>query len=211
MDTKQKIYNFLIQQLESGALTYEDRITEQSLVEHLGVSRTPIREGLLMLVYEEFLEKEANKGYSFKKYTEKDVEDLYQIIGILDGKVAELTVDYLTDQDIAHMRFTKDSMDSAILNELYTKYNKLQSEFHQIYINRCLNKTMAEELSRYKSKLIGIDYSNIPDDNKKEVLIQTNQEHGEIIALFEKKDGQGLRNYLENVHWRMDNAKFDLW
>lgn len=211
MEPKEKVYQFISEQLTLGKLKRKDRLTEQYLVDNLGISRTPIREALLQLASDDILEREPRKGFKIRTYTEKDVEDLYQLIGVLDGKIAELTVDKLTEEDYAFMKFLIDSMYSAINNELYTKYNELQHQFHDLYTNKCDNHLLIKELNIKKKMFIGKAYSRIEKKKIKELLLVTNQEHEEILAMFKNKQGEQLRRFLENTHWRLENAQYDIW
>lgn len=211
MEPKEKVYQFISEQLTLGKLKRKDRLTEQYLVDNLGISRTPIREALLQLASDDILEREPRKGFKIRTYTEKDVEDLYQLIGVLDGKIAELTVDKLTEDDYAFMKFLIDSMYSAINNELYTKYNELQHQFHDLYTQKCDNLLLIKELDIKKKMFIGKAYSRIENEKIKELLLVTNQEHEEILAMFKNKQGEQLRRFLENTHWRLENAQYDIW
>lgn len=211
MEPKEKVYQFISEQLTLGKLKRKDRLTEQYLVDNLGISRTPIREALLQLASDDILEREPRKGFKIRTYTEKDVEDLYQLIGMLDGKIAELTVDKLTEDDYAFMKFLIDSMYSAINNELYTKYNELQHQFHDLYTQKCDNLLLIKELDIKKKMFIGKAYSRIENEKIKELLLVTNQEHEEILAMFKNKQGEQLRRFLENTHWRLENAQYDIW
>lgn len=211
MPLKEKVYNFISEQITLGKLKRNDRVTEQYLAEELGMSRTPIREALLQLTSDDILEREPRKGFKIKQYTKKDVEDLYELIGVLDGKVAEIAVDYMEEADFLLMQFLIDSMNSSIENKLYTKYNEIQSEFHQVYIDKCPNKILKQELMNRKKIFIGKHYSRIDQEDIQGLLKKTNAEHVMILEFFKQKKKQELRNFLEHVHWVTSNAQYDIW
>ncbi|MGM0214076.1 GntR family transcriptional regulator [Enterococcus sp. AZ109] len=211
MEPKDKVYQFISEQLTLGKLKRDDRLTEQYLVDNLGISRTPVREALLQLASDDILERVPRKGFKLRTYNEKDVEDLYQLIGVLDGKIAELTVDKLDEADYSLMKFLVDSMNSAIENELYTKYNELQHQFHELYTAKCENALLRKEITIKKKMFIGKAYSRIEKEKIKELLLITNREHEEILELFKSKQGAQLRQFLEQTHWRLENAQYDIW
>ncbi|GMA07901.1 GntR family transcriptional regulator [Tetragenococcus halophilus subsp. flandriensis] len=211
MDIKTKVYNFLSEELTRGNLERNDYITEQYLVDNVGLSRTPIREALFQLVAEDILEKEPRKGYKFKSYSASDIKHLYELIGVLDGKVAADTLDKLTKEDYAFMRFLIDSMYSAIKNGLYTKYNELQMQFHNVYTNKSLNNFIVEELINKKNVFIGKAYPKVDPTKLHDLLMQTNKEHEKILKLLKNHDKYGIRKYLEEVHWNESYALYDTW
>lgn len=211
MNPKEKVYNFISEQLTLGNLKRDDRITEQFLVDNLGISRTPIREAMLQLASDDILEREPRKGFKLRSYTKYDVENLYQLIGVLDGKIAQLTIDKLTETDFSLMKFLIDSMYSAIENELYTKYNELQEQFHGIYINKCANAIIRNELIIKKKMFIGKTYYRVDSNIINNILHTTNEEHETILRLFQEKKDRELRDFIENTHWKTENAQYDIW
>lgn len=63
----------------SGQLEPGTRLTEQSLAEHLGVSRAPLREAIRELVEAGLLVSEPYKGLFVRKVTRKDLDELYSL------------------------------------------------------------------------------------------------------------------------------------
>ncbi|MEY8445763.1 GntR family transcriptional regulator [Enterococcus ratti] len=211
MNTKLKVYNFISEQLTTGNLKRSDRLTEQYLVDHLGLSRTPIREALLQLTADDIIEREPRKGFKLKTYTKRDVEEVYELIGVLDGKIAEEALPYLTNKEFSFMGFLIDSMDAAIAHGVYTKYNDLQEQFHCVYTQLCKNETMKQEVLNKKKIFIGKAYSRIENANIEEILKKTNDEHRTILQLLQERKGLEVRSFLEKVHWRKENAQYDVW
>lgn len=211
MEAKDRVYNFISNQLTQGNLKRNDRITEQYLVDNLGISRTPVREALLQLAADNILEREPRKGFRIKTNSEQDVENLYELIGTLDGKIAETTINSLTEDDYSMMQFLIDSMYSAIDNSLYTKYNELQDQFHEIYISKSPNTLIQRELRDKKRIFIGKSYCRVEDSKIKDLLNATNKEHEDILRMMKNNESREVRNFLENVHWRAENARYDIW
>lgn len=211
MNPKDRVYQFLSEKISNGELSKEDKITEAFLAENLGMSRTPIREALIQLDAEGIIAKAANKGYYLKKLTLEEVNQLYQCIGFLDGKAATLALPHLTKDDKRQMHYLLDVMYAAIKNGMYTKYNELQMEFHDIYIQKCGNNILIQELNRLKQSFVGKSYALSSSEQLAEVLNATNDEHKVILDLFDKGDPQALENYISSTHWSESHAKFDLF
>lgn len=207
---KEKVYQFISEEIIRGNFKKDDRLVEQYIAEHLNISRTPVREAMFLLTADDILEHEPRKGFRLKKYTASDMEEIYEIIGTLDGKIAELTCGLLTEEDYSTMDFLIKAMEAAIDNELYIKYNDLQYEFHSQYINKCKNQKLIQEINKMKRLFIGKEY-NIGDDTIKETLYHTNAEHQKILELFKAQDAPTVRQFIEKTHWRADNAQYDIW
>ena len=211
MIPKDIVYKFISDQVTQGKLKKGDRLTETAIANSIGLSRTPVREALLELSATGIVERTPHKGFTLKDYTFAEMKEIYQLIGVLDGKVAELTCDLLTEEDYANMNFLISSMYAAISNKLYTKYNDLQEEFHQVYIQKCPNQTMAQELDNRKKFFIGKAFLHTHPELIQSILNETNDEHQVILDLFKKHKKHDVRHYLEDVHWAPDKSTFDQW
>ncbi|WP_278558341.1 GntR family transcriptional regulator [Limosilactobacillus vaginalis] len=211
MASVNNVYDFISNQLTLGNIKRSDRITEQYLVDNLGISRTPVREALVKLTADGILEHVPRKGYKVKSYNKKDVQELYTLIGVLDGKIAEMSCKKLDNKDFSLMKFLTESMNSAISNQLYTKYNELQSQFHDVYMNKCNNKIMVKELQNKKDIFIGKNYMHMGPESINNHLSSANEEHKKLLDLFMKRESRKVRDYLENVHWNPKQAQYDIW
>ncbi|MBP1042596.1 GntR family transcriptional regulator [Vagococcus sp. BWB3-3] len=208
---KQHIYNFISSEISQGNLEYNGRLTEQYITDKLTISRTPVREALFQLAADGVLEHTPRKGFRIKKLSQEEVMEIYQLIGVLDGKAAELSLPQLTEEDFSTMQFLIDAMKSSINNKLYTKYNELQLQFHQVYTAKCGNQSLITALEKYKQSFLGTTYKNIPGAAIQATLHETNEEHQEILALLKKKEAMKLRQFIEDVHWCGERAKYDIW
>lgn len=65
-----------------------DVLREQALVKLLGISKTPIREALIRLQHEGFVESEAYRGFSVRGYTPDDLRDIYEIRELIEAECA---------------------------------------------------------------------------------------------------------------------------
>lgn len=71
-----------------GRLTPGERLKEGELAGELGISRTPVREALLMLQSEGLVESVPNRGAVVRAYTPGEVEELYELRALLEGFAA---------------------------------------------------------------------------------------------------------------------------
>ncbi len=206
---KDHVYDYIAEQILEGNLEPEQKINENVICHELNISRTPVREALIQLASEGVLKNRARKGFVVRALSPQEVVDLYGVIGVLDGYAARLAVNNLTEKDLANMSFYVESMDVAIKAGNYEMYHVQQMAFHDVYTKECGNSALIEEIGRLKSKLIKKKYADNGDGKTQEILYRTNEEHREILKLFQEKDGDRLFDYLLNVHWRQSYAEYD--
>jgi DNA-binding GntR family transcriptional regulator len=86
-----------------GELAPGDELSQVRLAKQLGVSRTPLREALRMLLCEGLVEGEPNRQLRVAGFSIGDMEELYVERVTLEAVALRITVPRLTPQDIGAM------------------------------------------------------------------------------------------------------------
>lgn len=206
LSLKDHVYQYIAEQISRGELIPGEKINENEICRELNISRTPVREALIQLSSEGVLENVPRKGFIIKQMKEAEARQLYEVIGVLDGLAAQLACPRLTQKHLKDMAFYIDSMDLAIRSGNYEMYYKQQEIFHNLYLQECGNEVLIRTLSQLKNKFVSKTYDLSTDNDDKEVLRTTNDEHRVILDLFHKKDSSGLLNYLQQIHWNPELA-----
>lgn len=94
-----------------GRLDPGQRLKEEELARELGISRTPIREALLMLQAEGLVDAAPNRGATVRAHTAEDLDDLYQLRALLEGFAARRAATRLTEDQIDELRASCDRFD----------------------------------------------------------------------------------------------------
>ena len=89
-EPRQQVLDGLRREIVSGRLAAGERITERSLIERFGVSRTVVREALRQIEAEGLVEIIPHRGPVVRKLKPSEAEDLYRIRGVLEGLAARL-------------------------------------------------------------------------------------------------------------------------
>ena len=76
--------------IQTGRVAPGHLIVEAEAIRELGMSRTPVREALLRLQAEGYLEIKRHKGIRVLPLSAADMRDIYQVISALEGTAVEL-------------------------------------------------------------------------------------------------------------------------
>ena len=88
MSIREKAYYLLREAVIDGSLKPGERLVEDSLAAQYNVSRTPLREAIHKLEMEGFLQRLPSRGLVVAELSGKEVEELYQVRGYLEGLAA---------------------------------------------------------------------------------------------------------------------------
>jgi DNA-binding GntR family transcriptional regulator len=95
-----------------GRLEPGSRLKEEELARELGISRTPVREALLMLQAEGLIVAEPNRGAVVRTHDADDLRDLYQLRALLEGYATRLAAAKMSDEEIGLLRESCDRFDA---------------------------------------------------------------------------------------------------
>jgi DNA-binding GntR family transcriptional regulator len=207
---KQRVYDELRARIERGELKEGERVAELAVCDSLGVSRTPVREALIQLEADGYLEGMPRRGFRVRSFDEQSAREVFEMLGPLDGRAALLALPNMNGDDLADMGFLCESMELAIAGGLTARYYDLQHEFHQHYIDRCGNRRLVKALGELMSQLSSRSYQR-DDPQALQNMRAANEEHRHILRLFEAGDGKALQDYIRDVHWSLDNVEFATW
>ncbi|MDQ7863466.1 GntR family transcriptional regulator [Peribacillus frigoritolerans] len=83
-----------------GILTPGQQLRDKELAEQLGVSRTPIREALLRLEDEGFVETKPSRSTIVFPYSIRRVLNIYSIVWTLEKLAMEQAFDFIEDRHL---------------------------------------------------------------------------------------------------------------
>jgi DNA-binding GntR family transcriptional regulator len=83
-----------------GRLRPGQRLKEEHLAAELGLSRTPVREALVLLSAEGLLDMQPNRGATVRHYTPEEIRDVYGLRAVLEGYAARLAAQRVTPERV---------------------------------------------------------------------------------------------------------------
>lgn len=96
----QKVYESIVDSIITGKFEENTVISENELVQNLGVSRSPVREALVRLCNEDILYSIPRFGYKLKIANQKYLEEIIQFRLIMEPAYLSKHFDRLTEIDI---------------------------------------------------------------------------------------------------------------
>jgi DNA-binding GntR family transcriptional regulator len=113
-------------QLKAGQFVRVDRIAEE-----LEMSVTPVREGLLALRGEGFLELAPRRGFVVADLTEDDVRDLFWVQAQIAGELAARAAERITDDLLAELTTLQERLVAALGREDLDDVERCNHAFHR--------------------------------------------------------------------------------
>ena len=98
-----QVVEFIKRCILDGELAPGEQVKEVILSERLGISRAPIREALQILTQDGLITSEPQKGKYIRKMTRQEIENEYEIGGILEGAGVAAALPLMNHVDLARL------------------------------------------------------------------------------------------------------------
>lgn len=79
-----KVYNVLKERILTGDLVPGSRLVDSTIAKEYGISRTPVRDAIRMLVDDGLVISNATRGYSVFKATKRDIAEIFELRALLE-------------------------------------------------------------------------------------------------------------------------------
>ncbi len=175
-------------QIFAGTLIQGSFIDEVALCEHLKISRTPLREALKVLTAEGLVRHEPRRGSFVNEVTEQDLDEIFPIIALLEGRCAFEAALNISDSDISALDGLHDRLKQHAQFKRINDYYATNLTIHEAIITLANNRWLALVISDLRKilKLARLQQLHAPGR-----LEQSLHEHLAIYAALRARDCAG--------------------
>jgi DNA-binding GntR family transcriptional regulator len=150
------VYEKVVEYINSGKITYGERLTEGQLAKEFNVSRTPVREALLQLEKKGLLVIRLNAGATVKKVSVQQIVETYAIVSVLEGYAVETAAaEKLKESDVSYLNKLQQKMEQFASQRDYFHFAEINSEFHAFFVKKVNSITLSEAVADMRSRILG--------------------------------------------------------
>ena len=105
-------------------------VDEQALATEFGISRTPMREALKVLASEGLVVLRPRRGCYVAELSERDLDEVFPVMAMLEAKAAEVAAHRLTDDDVARLQTIHDDLERYASTDDADRFFEANQRFH---------------------------------------------------------------------------------
>ncbi len=183
----------------SGELTAGVRIAELSLVERLGVSRTPIRAALMRLEQEGLLQALPYGGFGVRTFSEREVSEAIELRGMVEGLAARLAAErgaapvLLTEARAVLLQIDGLLQNQSLSEEDFSIYVRLNQNFHNLLGELSGSDLLPREMERAASMPFASPSAFVvlqaTSPKARDMLIVAQDQHWQVLNAIEQREG----------------------
>jgi GntR family transcriptional regulator of vanillate catabolism len=170
-----------------GRLRPHDHITEAILTEQLGVSRTPVREALILLEREGLVVFAPNRGAFVRAFNPEAVEELFSMRTVLENFAAECIIEKVGERDITRLERLIAQQEEALEQGDLTSARSIDMEFHRTLVRRSSNRLLIrswEEIVAQIAALLHMRQESNPEFDESRAI----RDHQAILQAYRARD-----------------------
>jgi DNA-binding GntR family transcriptional regulator len=206
---KEEIYDALHRQIIAGKYAPGDWLRQDDIATQMGVSMTPVREALDLLVAAGLAERVPYRGVRVREMSAKDVADAYGLRLALEAIIAREAALHITPEQIAKLEKIMEEMKKRVKLHEMPQERQLSREFHSFIAEASGNELLV--------KLYAVVSNAFPDWLLYEALYrnpelvtgsvtQTYEEHTAIMDALINGDAdkaveESLAHVLDSGRW----------
>lgn len=192
-DVASQLRNYIF----DGELRPGSFIDEVALCELWSISRTPLREALKVLTAEGLVRHEPRRGCFVNEVTKQDLDDIFPVIALLEGRCAFDATQRATPADVQALEVWHQRLQQHAEAGRINDYYEANFAIHEAIIQLANNKWLAQTIDGLRKilKLARLQQLHAPGRLK-----QSLAEHLAIFAALKAGDAAGadiaMRNHL---------------
>jgi DNA-binding GntR family transcriptional regulator len=163
-------------------------IDEAALCTGWAISRTPLREALKVLAAEGLVRHEPRRGSFVSEVTEQDLDEIFPVIALLEGRCAFEATRKATSADIAALDALHESLQAHAAARRITDYYAANYSIHEAIITLADNRWLAQVIADLRKilKLARLQQLHAPGR-----LEQSLSEHMAVFDAIRAGDADG--------------------
>jgi DNA-binding GntR family transcriptional regulator len=188
----EEVASYVRELIISGAVRPGEYLRMEPIAEAVGVSSTPVREGLLMLSSEGYVRLVPRRGFVVAAFTQQDIRDLFWAQAQLAGELAARAAKVITPEQIARLDQNLAQYDEAIaagdkhriadLGHLFHREINLAADSHRLAL--LLDSVVKHLPNRFYVEIEGH-------------LESTHKEHPLLVDSLRKRHARKARSIME--------------
>ena len=197
---RELVFEVLREAIISGQLAPGERLMEIQLAEELGVSRTPVREAIRKLELEELVLMVPRKGAYVASLSMKDVVEVFEIRGALEGLAAALAAERITEEELESLQRQLVKSAEMIGNADLQGMVEADTGFHQILYQASRNERLAQIINNLREQIQRFRQTSLSYPGRMKIALE---EHREIVDAVSARDPEMARklaqDHIENA------------
>lgn len=193
-----RAYDAILQMIITLQIKPGEFLVEKDLEERLGFGRTPIREAILLLKEDNFVEREPYKSSYVRDIGPADIRDLFECLMVIEKSLNCFAAERAASQEVVRIEKACAAVDRAIAHGTQWEISSANLEFHDLICRASRNYFLFkchQRIRKHAERLSHLAYRR-EDQRDSALLYAHNREvsshHNDLVRCLKHRDAAGV-------------------
>lgn len=182
---RDRIYSDFLTRIQCGEISREDRLIDTAIAGELGVSRMPVRDALMRLAHEGYLEL-TTRGFMLPTLSRQDVLDIFEIRRLLEPRAVAWAAQSLDDATLAVMSEAVENAETTLTSGDIPLFYNASEVFRNGWLGAVPNMALQNTIRRYLAHVQAVRMSTMRDPVSQKVIVAGQKN---LLRAFQDRDG----------------------
>lgn len=179
-----RIYDLMVDRIQRGDMGRDDRLVDVAIAGELGLSRMPVRDALMRLVHEGYLER-STRGFMLPSLTHREVLEVFEIRRLLEPRAAALAAQAITAEQLAEMEAAVAEAVETIETGEVPLFFRISERFRNGWLSVVPNQTLQQTIQRYLAQVQAVRLATMANRDTLKVIVAGQRD---LLAAFSARD-----------------------
>jgi DNA-binding GntR family transcriptional regulator len=159
------------------------RLVDHAIAEEMGVSRMPVREALMQLVSEGYLES-TSRGFALPNLSAERIAEVFTLRRLLEPHAVACVARDRTAEDLGNMHAGLAVAEGA--GEDVAAFHRGSEAYRNAWLGAVRNSELRHAIQRYSGQVQSVRFATLPDPSARRTIIGGLQA---LVTAIEAQDG----------------------
>lgn len=195
-----RVQDALRLRLLRGEVAPGDRLIDHAIAAEMGVSRMPVREALMQLVSEGYLES-TSRGFALPNLSPDRIAEVFVLRRLLEPHAIACAVRDRGAADLAAMRAGLAVAEAAGAD--VAAFHRGSEAFRNAWLGAVRNSELRNAIQRYSGQVQSVRFATLPHPEARQTIIQGLRA---LLDAFEAQDGPRAADLIQRFIYDAETA-----
>ena len=190
---RQRIHDSIRGRILRGEVGPDERLVDTAIASEMGVSRMPVREAMMQLVSEGYLES-TTRGFALPRLGPERIAEIFLLRRLLEPRAAASAAQVLSDMDLSSLHQAFCESENTLVSADFETFYRASEAFRDAWLRAVPNGELRAAIQRYAGQVQAVRLVTMRDPQAHRVIVAGQRE---LLDLFERRDPLGAADRIE--------------
>ena len=181
---RQRIHDTIRSRILRGEVAPDERLVDTAIAAEMGVSRMPVREALMQLVSEGYLEG-TTRGFALPRLGHDRIAEIFLLRRLLEPRAAASAAQAISASDLARLHQSVSESAATLGNEDFEAFYRASEAFRNAWLQAVPNGELRAAIQRYAGQVQAVRLATMRDPLAHRIIVAGQRE---LLDTFERRD-----------------------